>query len=126
MVRACLAASALIGTLGLSGAPPAAAEPSAGLYGPFPEPARAERSPDFYGDLIPTSVSAGELRRGVVLPEGRSLSAAGSGDLAASRRAGAAGDPDPSNVWMVGAALAAVTGAGFAAVVVRRRPPEPN
>jgi len=62
----------------------------------------------------------------VVLPQGRRLAAAGSGDLAASRRAGIAGHPDASAGWVVGAALAAAAAAGLAAVVLRRRPPEPR
>jgi len=126
MARALLAAFALAGTLAMVAAPSAAAQGSTGLYGPFPEPAHREASRGFYGDLIPTSVSAGALRRGVVLPQGRALAAAGPGDLAASRRAGVAGHPDASTAWAVGAALAAATGAGFAAIVLRRRPPEPS
>jgi hypothetical protein len=126
MARALLAALALVGTLAMVGAPSAAAQGGTGLYGPFPESARPEASRGFYGDLIPTSVSAGALRRGVVLPQGRQLAAAGSGDLAASRRAGIAGHPDASTGWVVGAALAAAAAAGLAAVVLRRRPPEPR
>jgi len=126
MARALLAAFALAGTLAMVAAPSAAAQGSTGLYGPFPEPAHREASRGFYGDLIPTSVSAGALRRGVVLPQGRALAAAGPGDLAASRRAGVAGHPDASTGWAVGAALAAATGAGVAAIVLRRRPPEPS
>ena len=125
MARALLAASALAGTLAMVGAPSADAQ-RGGLYGPFPEPARREASRGFYGDLIPTSVSAGALRRGVVLPQGRPLAEAGPGNLAASRRAGVAGHPDASTGWVVGAALAAAAGAGLAAVVLRRRPPEPS
>jgi hypothetical protein len=126
MARALLAALALVGTLAMVGAPSAAAQGGTGLYGPFPEPAGRGVSRGFYGDLIPTSVSAGALRRGVVLPQGRRLAAAGSGDLGASRRAGIAGHPDASAGWVVGAALAAAAAAGLAAVVLRRRPPEPR
>jgi hypothetical protein len=125
MARALLAASALVGTLAMVGAPSAAAQ-GGGLYGPFPEPARPEASRGFYGDLIPTSVSAAALRRGVVLPQGRPLAAAGPGNLAASRRAGVAGHPDAGTGWVIGAVLAAAAGAGLAAVVLRRRPPEPS
>lgn len=126
MARALLAASALVGTLAMVGAPSAAAQGGNGLYGPFPEPARPEASRGFYGDLIPTSVSAAALRRGVVLPQGRPLAAAGPGNLAASRRAGVAGHPDAGTGWMIGAVLAAAAGAGLAAVVLRRHPPEPS
>jgi hypothetical protein len=125
MARALLAASALVGTLAMVGAPSAEAQ-GGGLYGPFPEPARHEASRGFYGDLIPTSVSAAALRRGVVLPQGRPLAAAGPANLAASRRAGVAGHPDAGTGWVIGAVLAAVAGAGVAAVVLRRRPPEPS
>jgi hypothetical protein len=124
MARALLAVTALIGTLAIGGTPPAAAQGGSGLYSPFPDPARPGVSQDFYGDLIPTSVSGGELRRGVVLPEGRRLAAVGAGARAASRRGGVADRPDTSTSWILGAALAAAAGAAFAAVVLRRRPAE--
>jgi hypothetical protein len=124
MARALIAAVALVGTLAMAGPPPAAAQGGAGLYGPFPEPVRTARARDFFGDLIPTSVSAGALRHGVGPPAGRALATAGAGDLAASRRAGIGGDPDGGGAWIVGGAIAAAVGAGLVAMVLRRRPSE--
>ena len=123
MPRALLATMAVVGMLALAGPPSANAQGGAGLYGPFPEPVRRQQARDFFGDLIPTSVSAGALQNGAVLPAGRPLAAAGPGDLAASRRAGVVGDPDGGSAWLAGAALAAAA-AGFAVVVLRRRPSE--
>ena len=124
MPRALLATLAVVGMLALAGPPSANAQGGAGLYGPFPEPVRRQQARDFFGNLIPTSVSAGALQNGAVLPAGRPLAAAGPGDLAASRRTGAVGDPDGGAAWLVGGALAAAAAAGFAVVVLRRRPSE--
>jgi hypothetical protein len=123
MVRALIAAMAVVGTLAVAAPLAANAEPGAGLYAPFPQ-GGSDRARAFFGDRIPTSVSADALRDGIVLPAGRHLSGARV-DPAPSHRAGqGGGDPDGSGGWRVGAALAAGAAAGLVAFVLRRRPSE--
>jgi hypothetical protein len=123
MARALLAAMGVLGTLALAVPSAATAAPGAGLYAPFPQGAGSERARAFFGDRIPTSVSADALRDGIVLPAGRHLSGAPV-DPAPSLRAGQGGDPDGSGGWLVGAALAAGAAAGLIAFVLRRSPSE--
>jgi hypothetical protein len=123
MARALIAAMAVVGTLAVALPSAASAEPGAGLYAPFPQGAGSDRARAFFGDRIPTSVSADALRDGIVLPAGRHLSVARV-DPAPSHRAGQGGDPDGSQGWLVGAAVAAGAAAGLIAFVLRRRPSE--
>jgi hypothetical protein len=123
MGRARLAAVAALATLLVGALAPAAfAQGGAGLYSPFPEPARPEKAREFFGDLIPTSVSTNALRAGVILPAGRPLAAAGPGAFQASKRAGLVDDPDGGSGWLLGAAIVAAAGAGLAFVMLRRAP----
>jgi hypothetical protein len=126
MARASLAAVAVVGTLVLAGAPSASAQGGAGLYVPFPRLERTDRARAFFGDLVPTSVSAATFGRGVVLPAGRSLEAAAPLAAPASDRAGSGGDPDGGAGWLAGAALVAIAAVALAAALLRRRPPVPR
>jgi hypothetical protein len=121
MARALLAAAAMVGLLALAGAPPAAAQGGAGLYVPFPKLGRTDRARAFFGDLVPTTVSAAAFDRGVVLPAGRSLATLGA--ALASDRAGSGADPDGGAGWLAGGALVLAAGAALAVALLRRRPP---
>ena len=89
---------------------------------------RRERAPiaarAFFGDLLPTSVSADALSDGVVLPAGRALRAAPPAPPEPSRRAGLDGNPDGGTGWLVGALLAVLAAVGLVALVLRGRPSE--
>jgi hypothetical protein len=123
MARALIVAMAAVAALAVAVPSAASADPGAGLYAPFPQGAGSDRARAFFGDRIPTSVSADALRDGIVLPAGRHLSDARV-DPAPSHRAGQGGDPDGGQAWLVGAALAAGAAAGLIAFVLRRRPSE--
>ena len=124
MARALLAATAVVGTLALAGPSPAAAQGGAGLYAPFPQGTSSDPARAFFGDLLPTNVSADALSDGVVLPAGRALRVAPPTPPAPSRRAGLDGNPDGGTGWLVGALLAVLAAVGLVALVLRGRPSE--
>lgn len=124
MARALLAATAVVGTLALAGPSPAAAQGGAGLYAPFPQGTGSDPARAFFGDLLPTNVSADALSEGVVLPAGRALRSAPAAPPGPSRRAGLDGNPDGGTGWLVGALLAVLAAVGLVALVLRGRPSE--